>query len=338
MTLMKSRTVPVIFVESLLANAIKQDMDIMPLLDKAGIPRNLLSNNKNRVSLAMFAKLSRATYKAMQDESSGYYPSPQKLGTFSVMVRYAAGGNNLQQAAERVIEFNSILNTGMTLSLVDINQQHVAIRVHTDPEMNYTSWIYESLFIILHRTLCWLTGTHFMLQQVNMDFSAPSYVEEYHFLFGCPVSFDKKHTEFIFKRKDLNLGVNKNEDALDTYLARAPFDLLHMPRNEKSYAEKVRRCVKSNLPNVPEYERIAELLNIHPQTLRRRLKREGCDYRQIRNELIRDMALSHLRRDELEIKQISYALGFSEPSAFIRSFKRWTGTTPNQYRKKNKES
>jgi AraC-like DNA-binding protein len=73
-------------------------------------------------------------------------------------------------------------------------------------------------------------------------------------------------------------------------------------------------------------------MNINPQTLRRRLRDEGCDYRQIKNELIRDMAIGYLTREDLEIKEIAYLLGFSEPSAFIRSFRKWTDTTPGSYR------
>jgi AraC-like DNA-binding protein len=73
-------------------------------------------------------------------------------------------------------------------------------------------------------------------------------------------------------------------------------------------------------------------LGLAPQTLRRRLRQEGCDYRLIKNELIRDTAIGYLLHDNKEVKTISYVLGFSEPSAFIRSFKKWTGMTPKQYR------
>ena len=69
-------------------------------------------------------------------------------------------------------------------------------------------------------------------------------------------------------------------------------------------------------------------LGLTPQTLRRRLRQEGCDYRLIKNELIRDTAIGYLLHDNREIKTISYQLGFSEPSAF----KKWTGVTPHQYR------
>jgi AraC-like DNA-binding protein len=38
---------------------------------------------------------------------------------------------------------------------------------------------------------------------------------------------------------------------------------------------------------------------------------------------------------DLRLEQIAYLIGYSEPAALVRAFKRWTGTTPMQYRKKH---
>ncbi|MCP4755298.1 MAG: helix-turn-helix domain-containing protein [Proteobacteria bacterium] len=55
-------------------------------------------------------------------------------------------------------------------------------------------------------------------------------------------------------------------------------------------------------------------------------------YRKILDETSRRLAVSYLQDGELSIAEIAYLLGFSEPSAFHRSFKRWTGRTPTEYR------
>jgi AraC-like DNA-binding protein len=67
-------------------------------------------------------------------------------------------------------------------------------------------------------------------------------------------------------------------------------------------------------------------------TLRRRLKREGTTFQQLKDEARCDAAKLCLARPELSINEVASELGFTDPSAFHRSFKKWTGLTPGQYR------
>jgi AraC-like DNA-binding protein len=59
---------------------------------------------------------------------------------------------------------------------------------------------------------------------------------------------------------------------------------------------------------------------------------EGTSFREILDGLRRDLALRYLSEDRLAIGEAAYLLGFSDASAFHRSFKRWTGKTPAGYR------
>ena len=77
---------------------------------------------------------------------------------------------------------------------------------------------------------------------------------------------------------------------------------------------------------------MAEQLHVSPQTLRRHLREEDTSFQEIKDHLRRDLAIYHLGRDELTINALAEQLGFSEPSAFHRAFKKWTGLTPGAYR------
>jgi len=61
------------------------------------------------------------------------------------------------------------------------------------------------------------------------------------------------------------------------------------------------------------------------------LEQENTSFRQIYDEAQADFALRFLKNGS-PISEVAYALGFSEPSAFQRAFKRWTGMTPGQAR------
>lgn len=73
-------------------------------------------------------------------------------------------------------------------------------------------------------------------------------------------------------------------------------------------------------------------MHTSPQTLRRHLREEGSSFQELKDHLRRDLAIYYLGRNEMTIEIIAEQLGFSEPSAFHRAFKKWTGLTPGAYR------
>ena len=78
-------------------------------------------------------------------------------------------------------------------------------------------------------------------------------------------------------------------------------------------------------------ERVARDLGYSRQTLYRRLKAEGITYEQLLDGLRRRLALRFMR-EGLSVKDAAYRLGFSDPAAFSRAFKRWTGSSPGGMR------
>jgi len=74
-------------------------------------------------------------------------------------------------------------------------------------------------------------------------------------------------------------------------------------------------------------------LGTTPATLRRRLRSEGQSFASVKDELRGALAQSLLRADTLSVAEIAIELGFTEPSAFHRAFRKWTGTSPGAFRR-----
>ena len=83
---------------------------------------------------------------------------------------------------------------------------------------------------------------------------------------------------------------------------------------------------------MPEFDEVARMVNLHPQTLRRRLANEGTTFKDLKDDVRRASAVYLIQRSSLSIEEVAYRAGFSEASAFIRAFRRWTGQTPMDFR------
>lgn len=77
---------------------------------------------------------------------------------------------------------------------------------------------------------------------------------------------------------------------------------------------------------------VARALGVSRQTLYRRLKAEGATFEQVLDGLRRRLALRFIEGEGMPVKEAAWRLGFSDPAAFSRAFKRWTGRSPGATR------
>ena len=77
---------------------------------------------------------------------------------------------------------------------------------------------------------------------------------------------------------------------------------------------------------------IAAKLGQSRQTLYRNLKEEGATFEQVLDELRHKLALHYLRGKKVSVNETAFLVGFSDPAAFSRAFKRWTGMSPREAR------
>ena len=100
---------------------------------------------------------------------------------------------------------------------------------------------------------------------------------------------------------------------------------------ERCFRKEVEKAIEPML-GVGEVsiERVARSLGMSRQTLYRRLREEGVTFEAVLEAKRRQLAIRYLGFDHLSVKAAAYKLGFSDPAAFSRAFKRWTGISPSQ--------
>jgi AraC-like DNA-binding protein len=97
--------------------------------------------------------------------------------------------------------------------------------------------------------------------------------------------------------------------------------------------QEVERHLEPLLAKGPlRMEQVARDLGYSRQTLYRRLKAEGVTFEQLLDRVRRRAALRMIREERPPVKDVAFRLGFSDPAAFSRAFKRWTGASPGANR------
>jgi len=109
--------------------------------------------------------------------------------------------------------------------------------------------------------------------------------------------------------------------------------LSRMPRGDE-FVEPVRKTIAQLMKDGgPKLARAAKTLGVSPRTLQRQLRTHGIDFKELVEDTRHRFALDYLKDRDNTLTEIAFLLGYSEVSAFNRAFKRWTGTTPMEYRR-----
>lgn len=151
--------------------------------------------------------------------------------------------------------------------------------------------------------------------------------------FGAPVRFGQPATWIRFDPADLAAPLPRADDKLRLFLSRLASDALDSKAASSTLVSRLREIVADELRRgVPSIDAVARRLAMSGRTLRRRLDDEGTTFSDVIDETRADMARAYVRDRRLPLTEVAFLLGFSEPSAFHRAFKRWTGSTPGVFR------
>ena len=152
-------------------------------------------------------------------------------------------------------------------------------------------------------------------------------------LFGARVKFNQDENRVKFRSNILKMNIPKSNPELRNIFKTHP-DLVQSNAS-KSLAERIEQIIRRTLPSGScSIEHTACLLSIHRRTLHRRLLSEGTSFSEILESTRKKIAAERLSNSNMSIVQLAQYLGYADNSAFTRSFKRWYGATPQQWRKK----
>jgi len=181
-------------------------------------------------------------------------------------------------------------------------------------------------------TLRRLTGRDLLPLEVAFPHGPPADDRRHRALFRAPIRWDAPRIELRFDAAILQLPLTRADRDLFRYLERR-VEALRAELQETSIVTQARLHIEQALAHgEPAIGDVAKRMGIAERTLQRRLGEEGRSFSALLDEIRRERAELLLRDPRLGTGEIAFLLGYSEPAAFFRAFRRWTGTTPRAWR------
>ncbi len=102
---------------------------------------------------------------------------------------------------------------------------------------------------------------------------------------------------------------------------------------EISFSARVRNILFELLPSgMVSADEVSKRMGTSKRTLQRNLNNENTSFQDELNRTRESLAQHYFKNSEMSCEEISFLLGYDEPSSFIRAYKTWTGETPGKVR------
>lgn len=246
---------------------------------------------------------------------------------------------NVGEALEKFARYARLLNDGMRVELVREGKTAFCRATYVEGMDNYLlrspQHAIDATWGGLAREMRRLAGTPLGATAVWFRHAAPTpaSVAEYNRVLGAAVRFGAAEDRFIFPSAHLDQPLpSANPMLLDVFEQHARAALPAIGA-EPSCADQVARVLSQKLKgSAPALEEIARELSMSSRNLQRTLRGAGTSYQLLLDAARRDLAIRHLANPATSAGQVGFLLGFSEPSAFHRAFRRWTGKPPSAFR------
>lgn len=172
------------------------------------------------------------------------------------------------------------------------------------------------------------------VREIHVTYPAPLHRAAYDEIFGCPVRFDSNWNAIGIYPDTPSRRVSLQPHYAFGVLAERADALLARLDASAAFRGKLEGILLPALhTGEVNADWAAARLGMSRQTLYRRLKAEELTFGDVLDGLRRRMALDYLAAKRVSVNETAYLVGFSDPAAFSRAFKRWTGMSPGAARK-----
>ena len=333
---MARSTISAGFARALFELAVSKGASRPALVERSRIDPRRLQDADNRIPLAKCVVLMRAAKELCNDPALGLHLG-ESLGTAESSI-VGLIGQACETLADAFVQMNRYSRLASEIDGAASGDRFVLSHeggqfwlIDTRKKPGDFPELTESSFA---RLVCGSRrgAAEQFAKEVHVTHAEPVYRAEYDRIFQVPVVFDSDKNALLADQEWLTLRSPLPARYVFGILSDRADDLLKTLQGSKSTRGRVQTLLMPILHmGDPSMDTIASKMGLNRPTLVGLLKAEGSTFEKVVDELRHKMALEYLNGKKVSVNETAYLVGFSEPAAFSRAFKRWTGLNPGEY-------
>jgi AraC-like DNA-binding protein len=327
---------PVVKISIVVDALVEEGVPMEQALADSGLTRAALESPGARVSLNQVIACYRQAMRLTRDPQFAFRTGLKfHLATYGLFGFAMLCSPSYRETLQFAVRYHRLATPVVDLEVVEdatLTRWMIKPLAHPLVDVDLYRFLVElhcGILTTLHRDVM---GPTFEATEVQVVFPAPPHAAQYPAVFGCPVLFGQPQNMFAYDRARVDRPAEfGNRVVFPTVVALCDALLKELECRE-GVAGKVRQALLASAPAPGDFAAIAKGLGMSDRSLRRRLAEESTSFRKLTDELRAEMAVRYLRQTDLTLHEISHTLGFSEPAAFRRAFRRWTREAPSRFR------
>lgn len=319
----------------LVGECVRYGLSKKKLLDEVGISQDCLDHPAGSIPLDLACALWEAALRLTRKEMLGLHAAERvPFGKYRLLDYMFAANTTPQQALLGISRAFGIMNTGFTMSF-RLHAEQAYLEMHgpgklQDLPRSYIEYIL-AIFVIRLRII---TQVNLNPAEIHVTHGETQFATEYERLFGARVRFRQAVNRLVFPRHLMELRNPFADPELCELLELyAQQRLMRLSGGRHTWNQVREALVYNLLSGKTTLTELSSQLAMSPRSLQREIASNGMNFRALLDQTRQERALALLQDKDLPISEVGARLCYSDLSAFSRAFQRWTGRSPQKYRK-----
>ncbi len=323
----------------MLKYASSSDPESRRALIAAGIDASILNEPGARIPVHQFEAMWASIPPADNDPLIGLHFGEAFGGLMEGHFLYALMMNRstIGKALETFFRYHNLMSDMLQPKLITKGKTARIIMSGYLPHLPLRRHLAEASASMIASLLRKLSEDRVSFSGVSFRHDRSCESHEYTRVFRSEVRFGADSDEILFNAEILAQPLLFADPGVSTVLARYAEGLQERLFSPHRHTQRALSLISGALTAGHDYSlpSIAGSFDLSARRLQNLLKQEGSSYRDLLDRVRRETALQYLLDRDISLCDIAFILGFSEQSAFNHAFRKWTGLTPTEYRKKH---